>query len=497
LRNGPGTVPSGGGEARHIVHEVSPQESFVGAVLEEAADEIRHSREELPDRGIVPNGVSHLPQRAFRRLGHPIEHLELEGLTGDASFLRSDQHRGDRPDVVGAGGKSHVLRVLQNRLGATLEVPIGVRFPVKYGNRPPFLSRHDVFVFPVGPFHEADSDPSPPVPGPFDDPVDIPPRILQIRLESNPGTVPSPELLLVEKASEYVERDVLPSVHLHVHVHEPLRLPHPAEDGAEPLFHPADAVLVMIRPDPRGKGGDLDGYVHRGEAALPRGVSGISPCQLRRQAVGQGQVEGQILIRLAFGDGGLAQNVDGYGSPLLPDPAQIPHGVFQVLAGDEVLRESEDVPVEQGRGQSGGKNRYGTGKNPFHNGRQGCALVQEILPDVLRHEIAGGESGKYIHEPEEPDLPVGVLHGRFHDPARQAFPVEYGGTLSPHPLEDFHPLLHDGIACGSGSHGERLPSLFQCIAFPPRAPREGRRAGAACAKKRQNNGGIAIKAFYN
>ncbi len=134
------------------------EEPFVRGVFQQSPHQVRHSGQKLPDRGVFAYREPHLHERALDRFPHAVQHLELVPLPGDLEPLRRRQRLGDRPHVVGADGKRHVLVVFQGDLHAPLEIRVGVRFPGEDGDLPPLLPSHDGFVFPVGPLHQADRD---------------------------------------------------------------------------------------------------------------------------------------------------------------------------------------------------------------------------------------------------------------------------------------------------------------------------------------------------
>ena len=88
-----------------VVHESGAKPGFVGGVLEEAADEIRHAGNHLADRDVLANPEAHLARGLLQFRGHPVEHLKFEGGLGQADLLELGDRGPDRSGVVASEGE--------------------------------------------------------------------------------------------------------------------------------------------------------------------------------------------------------------------------------------------------------------------------------------------------------------------------------------------------------------------------------------------------------
>src|SRR5690606_8120383 len=112
------------------------------------------------------------------------------------------------------------------------------------------------------------------------------------------------------------------------------------------------------------------------------------------------------------GDAGLAQEVDGEGDALLPEVAEGGQGVGGVGAGDEVAGHAFDL-----RGDGLGQQSLGDAARlqaQVHAGRGLDAGLGQVVDEVVVDEVGGGQGGEGVHEAEELDLEVFVLHGPVH-----------------------------------------------------------------------------------
>src|ERR1043166_1699292 len=87
---------------RDILGEFGAQKSFVGSVLEQTANEIRHAAEQLADRTIFANAIAQVDKCALDRSGHAVEQLELKPARWDFKFMGDCLRGGDAPNVVRA-----------------------------------------------------------------------------------------------------------------------------------------------------------------------------------------------------------------------------------------------------------------------------------------------------------------------------------------------------------------------------------------------------------
>ncbi len=96
--------------------EAVAEERLVRRVLQQPAHQVGHARHQLADRGVDPQPLPHRPQRGVHRLGHAVEHLQLDGAVGQpggpgggqpvgqAAEVVAGERRADRPGVARSGG---------------------------------------------------------------------------------------------------------------------------------------------------------------------------------------------------------------------------------------------------------------------------------------------------------------------------------------------------------------------------------------------------------
>jgi hypothetical protein len=80
---------------RGLAHVLDAEETLVGGVLEQAADEVGHAGEQFADGAVLADAVAHLQQRGLQFVGHAVERLELVGARIDAEALGLGDGVGD------------------------------------------------------------------------------------------------------------------------------------------------------------------------------------------------------------------------------------------------------------------------------------------------------------------------------------------------------------------------------------------------------------------
>src|SRR5207244_1860996 len=71
----------------NVVRKFRAQETFVGSVLEQTTNKISHTGEQLADRTVFANAITHFDQRAFHRPGHAVEQLKFETAAIDPELI--------------------------------------------------------------------------------------------------------------------------------------------------------------------------------------------------------------------------------------------------------------------------------------------------------------------------------------------------------------------------------------------------------------------------
>ena len=83
-----------------ILGKFCAQKSFIGRVLKQPPYEVGHSREQLSDRAVFANAITHFDQRALDRPGHAIQELKLETAAIDSEFVRERLRVRDAANIV-------------------------------------------------------------------------------------------------------------------------------------------------------------------------------------------------------------------------------------------------------------------------------------------------------------------------------------------------------------------------------------------------------------
>src|SRR5437660_10748026 len=85
---------------RNVLGKFGAQKSFMGSVLEQAANKIRHPWQQLADRSVFTNAITHFDQRALNRASHALEELELATASNDTERFRGRRRMCDAADIV-------------------------------------------------------------------------------------------------------------------------------------------------------------------------------------------------------------------------------------------------------------------------------------------------------------------------------------------------------------------------------------------------------------
>jgi hypothetical protein len=296
---------------------------------------------------------------------------------------------------------------------AALVARIGGCLVLEHGDGPARrLGQHRLRV-PVGALDQPHRHRAAPPGRPLDEPLEVVDRLLEVRLDDDPG-IQVDELCLVQERPEELEGQILGPVVLHVQVHERAAIARRAEKGAQPFGGAGQPSRPGQRRVARRQGGWLHRHVDPGERTdvvglehRPRGPGG------RRldQGVEHLSHPDGIVVRLGLHHGPLAEQVHGGGAPGLPELAQAAHRRGGVGAHDEVLREASDVATSHRRRQPRAERRHCVGQGDADSERSGGPMAGEVLLEVGQDVgvIEGGREG--VDETEQLGPEVGALHG--------------------------------------------------------------------------------------
>src|SRR5512144_1844270 len=160
------------------------EERYIRSVFQEPSYEIGHARDQFANGRVYSYIEPPPPYRPPERLGHAVEHLELEGVGGDFHQVGGGNRVADAAEIVGCDGGTDDVDVLEKELCQAFEIPVRLLLGEKDRNRPFLLAVHGEFVVPVSALHEPDVDFFPPLPGPPDEFREVFFGVLEVGLET-------------------------------------------------------------------------------------------------------------------------------------------------------------------------------------------------------------------------------------------------------------------------------------------------------------------------
>ncbi len=199
--------------------ESMAHEALVARVLQQAANQVRHPRDELTDRRVHAQTQTAAPDCGLHRLRHAVEHLDLEASVGDPLLPRVGDRIGKRAQVVGAERSAHVAVVIMQQPDASFEVRVGLGLVLVHGDGPSGRSGVHCLGVPVRALDQADRDRCSSSRGERDEVRQIVAAVLRIRLDDDAG-LEVDMFRLGEELAEQLQGQVLRVVVLHVEVHE-------------------------------------------------------------------------------------------------------------------------------------------------------------------------------------------------------------------------------------------------------------------------------------
>ncbi len=431
---------------RGLAHVLDAEETLVGGILEQAADEIGHAGEQLADGAVFADAVAHLEERHLQFVGHAVERLELVGARVDAEALGLGDDVGAGPDVVRREVRRDDVDVLEEEEGELLVVGVGLGFFLPDRDGPVALLRDDGLVIPVGALDEADVERPVVLAGPSDEVAEVGLAVAQVGLDGDADGRLRAELGFLEDGLEELEGEVLQLVALHVEVDQRADLGGAAEDRAETLLERGDGVLRIGRVDVGRERGDFDREIEAGQGALRPEVAEAGRRLLGvelRDRVEDLEVALQEHVGLGVVENGLAEEVDGGGEAELGVLPDLLEQVLAGFAGDELAGHVDDLRLDR-RGDEGG-GEGGGGKAGLEGGVELDGLVAEVFLQVADNLGGRVERGQDVDEAEELGLEDRVLHGPLHQAGVGALLGKQGrGRLLVHEGEELFALGADG-----------------------------------------------------
>ena len=283
----------------HALVDDLVHERAVGAVLEQASDEVREQVVMRAHRGVdSATGAVRLTYRIVQRFTHPVQALELEtrGVAGHV------QHRGHRVGVVGRELRIDAIGHRQQPARAREEGDVGARLAGEHGKsvEAEHLCALHLGV-PVRALHESDHDAAFELSGELVEPVDDVGRALAVGLHHDSESVPARECGVREHRLDDVEREVEPVRFLGVDVQADAGGLGEQRERTQPrrqLGHHPVALRELVA---RVQGGELDRH--------PRPVAGAGAPADAGECGDGGGVGEVVAACVGLGAGRFAQHV--------------------------------------------------------------------------------------------------------------------------------------------------------------------------------------------
>ena len=124
----------------NVLGKFRAQETFVGSVLEQTPNEIGHAGQQLADRTIFADAITHFDQRALDRAGHSVEQLKLETAAVDAEFFGERLRVRDAADVVRTERRGDDRFVLEQDARERFEIRVALGLLQIHRNVPAVLA---------------------------------------------------------------------------------------------------------------------------------------------------------------------------------------------------------------------------------------------------------------------------------------------------------------------------------------------------------------------
>ena len=323
-----------GHQLRHRHRRVldAVHEGRIGAVLQQAADQVGQQRFVRADGGVDaarPVQPVVADDLLIQRLAHAVQALELV-LAGGERGARHAVHGGDGVSVVGRELREHRVRRGQQLAGAGQVGDVRLDLAGEHGEafQPVHLGALDLAI-PVGALHQAHHEPVATAAGEVDDPVQNVWRAFLVGLDDEADAVPAGERLVQAQRLQQVERQVEPVGFLGVDVQADVVVPREQGQGMQARQEFGDHALALQAGVARVQRGQLDGDAGTAvdAAAVGRAADGVD-----RPLVFAVVASGVLRRR-----GRLAQHVVGVAEAALLEPPRVLQRLADVLPGNELL----------------------------------------------------------------------------------------------------------------------------------------------------------------
>ena len=232
--------------------------------------------------------------------------------------------------------------IFQQQLGHRFVVGIGGRLVVKHRLGPILLHRLDRFLIPIGSLHQPHGHGRAALLRPGHHALQIGVGIAQIGLQRQANIGAIAELRLHQHRFQRRQRRILIFVLLHVEVHRRAQFLGPPQQHPRPIGRFRLGSRHIQRVELGIERRQLHGHLHLGQGLTVRLVDlgDRRPALGRRhQLLHQFQIAIEVLLGLHFRDHGLAEQIDGEGHFVLPQPLDRPNRLLDRLPRNVLLRQ--------------------------------------------------------------------------------------------------------------------------------------------------------------
>src|SRR5256714_2622887 len=397
---------------RNILGEFRAQKSLVRSVLQQSPDKVGHSRQQLADRAVFANAITHFDQRALDRAGHAIQQLKFETAAIDPEFVRDRLRVRDAADIVRPEGGGNDRFIFQQHTREGFEIHVALRLLKIDRTIPSVLLRFNCFVIPVRALHQPHRETRAPCTTPFDQIAEIGFGVAQIRLNNDPGVGPVLEFSFAESCLEQLERNIFMRVAFHIEIDEGAEFAGAAQNWSQLRREMRNGVSRIGRIYLRIERRDFHGEIYK-RKKLGIFSARIGPAsRFAREALQQIEATHRIFIGLFFTEDSLAQKIDSEPNLLRLPLAQRFHYILTIFSGDKLARHSGNIPSQDKRTDPWDYARHAhPGPNHW---REAISHPGKVFFKVLDDFVGVAERWQHIDKAEHLDLETLIAHGERH-----------------------------------------------------------------------------------
>ena len=357
---------------------------LAAGILEQAPYQVGHARDRFAERHIDAQRIVEVEQRRLQRVGHAVQHLELDRVLRHSTPLRARHRYRDAARIVGRDRRMQARIGIEQACRAVLETGIGLGLARPDRDRPAMLGRQHRLLVPVGAAHQADVERHVASAGEFDQVRDVGGGVAQVGLKRDPDAVPVGELGVSDQAREHRQHQRTLVVVLHVQGHTGAGRAQRTDQQAQTLHDHVGGPVETVRRDARCQRRQLDRELQRPRAGLFGAVDEL-------------KVAVQVALGLGGGQRHLADPVQRHAEPAcLESPVQRENR-REVCARHEPPRDLRRRGAHRCGHDPVAEHPAGLQRQATHR-RQRKVLIGEVLVEQRRERRIVVECGQDIDE---------------------------------------------------------------------------------------------------